>query len=97
VTVRTSSLVGRSLSAVTSALSIVRDAALARALDPRNVAKGDWRAMTWPELRAKLEEETGELVASVEACEPIPRVLSEAGDVVWCVAMIADWYRGHDG
>ena len=87
---RGNSLHGRSLSEVTSALSRVREAALDRALDPKNVRKGDWRLLSRDQLFALLAEETRELRWAVEDKEPLDRILSEAGDVVWCVAMIVD-------
>ena len=93
---RGTSLVGRSLDVVTGALDTVRKAALDRALDPRNVAKGSWRDLTRTDLCALLLEEVAELLTAVEQ-EPWDRVLAEAGDVVWVVAMIVDWRRGRDG
>lgn len=83
-------LIGRSLSVVTQALSRVRDAALERALDPKNVAKGDWRELSTTALLCIFDEEVREFWWAVEDREPLPRILSEAGDVVWTVAMICD-------
>lgn len=80
----------RSLSAVTSALDRVRASALDRALDPRNAAKGPWRDMSRSELFDLLHGEVMELEAAVMDREPFARILSEAGDVVWVVAMIVD-------
>jgi hypothetical protein len=93
---RGTSLVGRSLDVVTGALDTVRKAALDRALDPRNCAKGHWRDLTRTDLCALLLEEVAEMLTAVEQ-EPWDRVLAEAGDVVWVVAMIVDWHRGRDG
>jgi NTP pyrophosphatase (non-canonical NTP hydrolase) len=83
---------------VSSALDAVRTAALDRALDPRNVAKGSWRDMPEDALRELLVGEVVELLVALRR-EPLERVLAEAGDVVWCVAMAVDRARerGRDG
>lgn len=86
---RGSSTGSRPLSAITLALDAARNAALARALDPRNAQKGDWHRMTDTEVRALLIEELGELLAALEH-EPLDRIASEAGDVVWSVAIALD-------
>lgn len=87
---RGNALRGRSLWVVTEALSRVREAALERALDPKNVAKGPWEDIDPIHLGEMLEDEVRELLWAIEHGEPLPRILSEAGDVAWVVAMVAD-------
>ena len=87
--IRGSSTGARPLSAITLALDAARNAALARALDPRNARKGDWHRMTDAQVKALLIEEVGELLAALED-EPLDRIASEAGDVVWSVAIALD-------
>ena len=87
---RGNALRGRSLSEVTEALSRVRDAALERALDPKNAAKGPWRVVPVGDLLDMLRMEVDELELAIGDGEPLPRILSEAGDVVWTVAMLID-------
>ena len=47
-------------------------------------------AQTSTELRALLWEEVCELCEAVDRHEPTSRIVAEAGDVVWCVAMVVD-------
>ncbi len=77
----------RNLSRVTAALEPLRDLAIARAMDPRNVAKGGWLGVpTWL-LALKVAEEAGELAKAV-AQGTLAEVEHEAGDLVWSVAML---------
>jgi hypothetical protein len=81
------------LSSASVALSRVRELGLQRALDPKNVAKGPWDGLEWQTLVDLLRAEVDELVEALESGD-LPSVEHEAGDVVWCVAMLVDRVRG---
>ena len=90
---RGNALRGRNLSHVTEILEVVRRSAVDRACDDRNVAKGEWRDEPFAVLKDVLIGEVAELIDAAQN-GTMDEVVHEAGDVVWCVAMICDWRRG---
>lgn len=78
-----------------TAINVLSGACLGALNDPRNAKKGDWREMTWIELRDKLREEVAELeaelwLASQGNVEGLRGILAESPDVASVAAFCLD-------
>lgn len=70
----------------------------ARAVDPKNVAKGDgWSAVPLADLIRLLRAEVDELAEAVLSGAPDEHIRAEVGDVAWMAAIVGDAARAMGG
>lgn len=66
-------------------------------MEPKNLAKGDWRESSENYLIRRIEDELKELKAEIfDVARPVPeRIIKECADTANFCFMLADWVKAH--